>query len=109
MITEDLNLGQAPFMKRLNAFLDDNPKLSRAIRLVTWMALTEASERCPAIATHTPCTAAMFQRMTTLTILAVNNPEAVDCLLEATRNVMHERFPDMDWNLIESSDEGRVR
>ena len=108
MISEDLNLGTEPFLDQINELLDDNPQLSRAIRLVTWMAVTEGSDRCGAISSHTPCVMRMLQRMTTLVILALKNPTAIDCLLEATCPVMHTMFPMLHWDFIESDDEGRI-
>ena len=108
MINEDLNLGTEPFIDQINELLDENPRLSRAIRLVTWMAMTEGSDRCPSIAGHTPCVARMMQRMTTLVILAFKNPTAIDCLLEATGPAMRNMFPMIDWDIVESGDEGRI-
>jgi len=107
-INEDLNLGIEPFLPEIHKLLDANPRLSRAIRLITWMAMTEGSDRCHGIAGHIPCAARMFQRMTTLVLLAFNNPDAVDCLLEATRPAMQNTFPMIDWDYVESNDEGRV-
>ena len=107
-INEDLNLGVEPFLPQVNKVLDASPRLSRAIRLITWMALTEGSDRCRGIAEHTPCAARMFQRMTTLVLLAIKSPDAIDCLLEATRPAMRNTFPMIDWEYVESDDEGRV-
>ena len=104
----DLNLGTRPFLPEINEFLDENPRLSRALRLITWMALAEGVDKCDGIEAHASCVASTMQRITTLALLAIRNPDAVDCLMDATRSQMQPMFPRIDWELIESDDEGRI-
>lgn len=104
----DLNLGTEPFLEEINTLLDENPRLSRALRLVTWMALAEGADRCDGIVDHTSCVASAMQRITTLALLALKNPAAIDCLMDATRSQVRPMFPLIDWDLVESDDEGRM-
>ena len=107
-LRQDLNLGTEPFLPEINVFLDNNPRLSRALRLATWMALAEGSAKCEAISSHASCVASAMQRLTTLSVLASSNPDAIDCLMEATRSQAETLFPLIDFDEVLSDDDGRI-